>query len=155
MKALTLTQPWAALVALGQKRIETRSWGTSYRGRLAIHAAKAFPSDARCLCPLEPFDDALGLETLWRGKIVAVGVMTECFRFGELTEGKIRQRSAKGLLPKHEADFGDFAAGRYGFVLSEITKLETPIECRGMLSLWDVPADVVAAINAQTSAVTV
>lgn len=39
MKALTLYQPWAQLVALGVKSIETRSWSTSYRGPLAIHAA--------------------------------------------------------------------------------------------------------------------
>lgn len=40
MKALTLRQPCAQLVAIGAKRIETRSWSTSYRGPLAIHAAK-------------------------------------------------------------------------------------------------------------------
>ncbi len=39
MKALTVWQPWATLVAIGAKRIETRSWSTSYRGPLAIHAA--------------------------------------------------------------------------------------------------------------------
>lgn len=38
MKILTLTQPWATLVAIGAKHIETRSWGTAYRGPLAIHA---------------------------------------------------------------------------------------------------------------------
>jgi hypothetical protein len=38
MKGLTLTQPWATLVAIGAKRIETRSWPTRYRGLLAIHA---------------------------------------------------------------------------------------------------------------------
>ncbi len=38
MKALSLKQPWAALVAIGVKKIETQSWGTSYRGSLAIHA---------------------------------------------------------------------------------------------------------------------
>jgi hypothetical protein len=40
MKALTLHQPWASLVAVGAKTIETRSWSTRYRGPLAIHAAK-------------------------------------------------------------------------------------------------------------------
>lgn len=44
MKALTLWQPWASLVALGVKSIETRSWSTSYRGQLAIHAAATMPS---------------------------------------------------------------------------------------------------------------
>ena len=31
MRAITLTQPWATLVALGFKKIETRSWSTDYR----------------------------------------------------------------------------------------------------------------------------
>jgi hypothetical protein len=43
VKALTIRQPWASLIALGVKRIETRSWSTQYRGPLAIHAGKAWP----------------------------------------------------------------------------------------------------------------
>ena len=43
MKFLTLRQPWASLIALGVKTIETRSWSTSFRGPLAIHAGKAQP----------------------------------------------------------------------------------------------------------------
>lgn len=43
--ALTLWQPWASLVAWEEKRIETRSWSTSYRGPLVIHAAKRFAGD--------------------------------------------------------------------------------------------------------------
>ena len=43
MKALTLWQPWASLVILGYKKIETRSWSTVHRGKLAIHAAKQEP----------------------------------------------------------------------------------------------------------------
>ncbi len=39
MKAITLWQPWASLIAIGAKKIETRSWATKYRGPLAIHAA--------------------------------------------------------------------------------------------------------------------
>jgi hypothetical protein len=39
-RALSLWQPWASLVALGHKRIETRSWSTRYRGPLVIHASK-------------------------------------------------------------------------------------------------------------------
>jgi hypothetical protein len=40
---LTLWQPWASLVALGVKSIETRSWSTQYRGPLAIHASTKRP----------------------------------------------------------------------------------------------------------------
>lgn len=34
MRGLSLTQPWATLVAIGAKKIETRSWTTTYRGAL-------------------------------------------------------------------------------------------------------------------------
>jgi phage tail tube protein FII len=40
MKAITLIQPWATLIILGEKKIETRSWSTNLRGEIAIHAGK-------------------------------------------------------------------------------------------------------------------
>lgn len=39
MKAITVWQPWASLLACGAKQYETRPWTTSYRGPIAIHAA--------------------------------------------------------------------------------------------------------------------
>ncbi len=82
MKVLTLTQPWATLVAEGAKKIETRSWETLYRGPLAIHAAKGYPD--RGLRFDEPFYSAL-----WRagikpdmpiptGAIIAVCNLIDC-----------------------------------------------------------------------------
>lgn len=44
MKFLTIRQPWASLIAVGAKSIETRPFGTAYRGPLAIHAGKARPT---------------------------------------------------------------------------------------------------------------
>jgi len=43
VKAITIRQPWATLIALGVKTIETRSWRTHYRGPVAIHAGAAMP----------------------------------------------------------------------------------------------------------------
>jgi len=40
MKAISLLQPWATLVVTGVKTIETRSWGTKYRGPILIHASQ-------------------------------------------------------------------------------------------------------------------
>lgn len=40
MKCLTVRQPYASLVAAGVKTIETRSWRTAYRGRIAVHAGR-------------------------------------------------------------------------------------------------------------------
>ena len=51
MKALTILQPWASLIACGAKKIETRSWATKYRGALAIHAAKFMFSPYACELP--------------------------------------------------------------------------------------------------------
>lgn len=38
MKAITIKQPWASLIAHGIKDIENRTWRTNYRGRILIHA---------------------------------------------------------------------------------------------------------------------
>lgn len=46
MNAITLHQPWATLVALGVKTIETRSWPapkSAIGQRLAIHAGSTYP----------------------------------------------------------------------------------------------------------------
>lgn len=142
MKGLSLTQPWASLVAIGAKRIETRSWSTSYRGDVLIHAAKKFPADARCLCPVEPFVDALGMAILHTGQVLAVARLVECFAFDARTAAKIARRSYLGLLPAHEVDFGDYSAGRFGFVFEDVRPLSAPIAWRGALGLWDVPFEL-------------
>lgn len=63
MKVLTLSQPWATLVAIGAKKIETRSWNTRYRGPLLIHAAAGLgPGGRRAfydLCYSEAFREVL------------------------------------------------------------------------------------------------
>jgi hypothetical protein len=40
IKALSIKQPWANLIASGEKTIETRLWGTDYRGQLLIVSSK-------------------------------------------------------------------------------------------------------------------
>ena len=64
---MTLHQPWASLVALGVKTIETRGWSTNYRGPLAIHAAVRRP-DMEMLedgMAGELFDDSLECLAQW------------------------------------------------------------------------------------------
>ena len=43
--ALSIKQPWAALLAHGVKSVEVRTWPTHRRGRVLIHASKV--PDAR------------------------------------------------------------------------------------------------------------
>lgn len=45
MKVISLLQPWATLAVIGQKKIETRSWSTKYRGPLLIHASKRWDNN--------------------------------------------------------------------------------------------------------------
>jgi hypothetical protein len=42
MKALSVKQPWAWLLANGYKDIENRTWNTTLRGEFLIHASKQF-----------------------------------------------------------------------------------------------------------------
>lgn len=49
MRVLTVRQPWAWAIAAGYKYIENRTWTTSYRGKLGIHAGARWddePEDA-------------------------------------------------------------------------------------------------------------
>jgi hypothetical protein len=40
MKALSIRQPWAWLIIHGGKDVENRTWATSFRGPVLIHASK-------------------------------------------------------------------------------------------------------------------
>ena len=40
MKAISVKQPWANMIAAGEKTIETRTWATDYRGELLIVSTK-------------------------------------------------------------------------------------------------------------------
>lgn len=42
MKALSIRQPWAWLIANGHKDIENRTSHTNFRGDFLIHASKKF-----------------------------------------------------------------------------------------------------------------
>lgn len=149
MKALSLTQPWATLVAIGAKRIETRSWNTTYRGAVAIHAAKGFPRDCQEGCAEEPFRAVLkaagftNTNELPRGSIVAVARLFKTERTEAVTLDANDDEHA----------FGDYAPGRFAWFLQGVQKLPEPVECRGSLGLWTVPLDVEAMVRRQLGAV--
>jgi hypothetical protein len=46
MKTLSIRQPWAHLVITGRKCVENRSWRTSYRGPLLVHAGARWTGEA-------------------------------------------------------------------------------------------------------------
>lgn len=44
-RVLSVRQPWASLIVMGEKTVENRTWSTPYRGTLAIHAALRLDAD--------------------------------------------------------------------------------------------------------------
>jgi hypothetical protein len=139
MKALTLTQPWATLVAIGAKTIETRSWNTHYRGPVAIHAAKNFPHFAKQECweveffqPLNKagyriFDFDTGATDLPLGMVIAT---CELVAVNHIVPGV-------EIPLGGEWYFGDYTIGRYMWYLENVKRLPEPIPAKGALGLWE------------------
>lgn len=152
MKALTLTQPWATLVAIGAKRIETRGWSTLYQGPLAIHAAKAMPAEAAALCLTEPFRSVLlgagyySTAELVRGEVIAV---VDLVVVASVSEYLLAQpepgwywnnpsgKNYRFPISDWERAFGHFAAGRYAWLLDNVRMLDDAAPARGSLGLWE------------------
>jgi activating signal cointegrator 1 len=164
MKALTLTQPWASLVALGKKRIETRSWETLYRGPLLIHAGKGLGPvggmhglvelvrqdvfwDA--LIPLRPsvFNaEGLAKRALPFGAIVAVCDLVDCvltwpsWASDEPWFTGQREGETWAVPPPAGSDeraFGDYSPGRFAWLLANVRALPKPIPATGARRLWE------------------
>jgi activating signal cointegrator 1 len=158
MKALTLTQPWASLVAIGAKQIETRSWSTNFRGPLAIHAAKGFPRCAQDFTYEKVTRDCLlespmklkversrysgggiyRLDTqLPRGAVVATCNLLDCVPM----ESRGCLAGVFSDYPEldtpQERAFGDFSAGRWAWVLEDVKMFPNPIPAKGALGLWE------------------
>jgi hypothetical protein len=140
MKLISLWEPWATLMAIGAKRIETRSWSTSYRGWLAIQASKGGLSKRDLTdCLEEPsFKLALAGEALRPGHIVAVVNLVECFP----TQARICLPGVFDDYPEldtqQERAFGDFSEGRWGWVTDHLFRLPEPIPFRAKQGLCDV-----------------
>jgi len=126
MKAITLPQPWASLVAIGAKQIETRPYATRYRGALAIHAAKTST----------PVDDpyyrnllqsaGLAYDELPYGVILATCRLDDC------------EKITHANCPCYpEYAFSDFKPGWYAWKLSDINLLAKPTPSRGHRGLWE------------------
>ena len=134
MKAISLWQPWASLVAAGVKRHETRHWPTNYRGPIAIHAAKtldlAGAPDQLCAAVSGPY----WIKDLPRGVVVAVGQLVDC------------EPAERVATYATEADLtaGNFARGRYAWRIEDVRRVNAPIPLVGRQGLfnWTPPEDL-------------
>lgn len=146
MKAISLHQPWASLIALGLKHYETRSWLTSYRGKLAIHAAKR-PIDyygrqllnkvllgANLPPGQRPFPEQLPL-----GCVVAVCRLIDCRLMVEDFSRSSNKETRIGIIEQTELEkaLGDWRSGRYAWKLDNIVALPKPVGVSGRQGLWN------------------
>lgn len=132
VRALTLWQPWASLVAIGAKRFETRGWGTRYRGAVLIHAAKQVNDEPIEPVALEAMQHALGMKdfrNLPRGDVLAICQLTACHATSIMRPAK----------DEDEMLFGNYGPGRYTWRLDQVRPL-TPFYARGFQGLW-IPED--------------
>lgn len=124
IKAITLWEPWATLMAYGLKEIETRSWYTKHRGPLAIHAAKRWHDDQEFTIRRRDYADLLAVVDL-------VGCwQTEALKPRLMAAGK-----------SAELAFGNYAPQRYGFYCQNVRRLKKPLALKGAQGLfwWNVP----------------
>lgn len=149
MKCLSLYQPWATLVVLGAKRIETRSFPTKHRGVLAIHASKHWqPNKILALIDQEPFRTALGEHrgNLPLGCILGTVRLEDCLPTqavrDQISDYKAGLRHAAPISPEEFA-FGDYSQGRWAWVLSNPVRRVNPIPWRGQMGLFALPQAVV------------
>lgn len=126
MKALSIQQPWASLIAGGFKDVENRSWPTTFRGPFLIHAGKRedveglmwlcnnWESVSMTRAGRDLLDRGVS-KRLPRGGIIGIAEITDCV-----------QRSDSPW-------FG----GPYGFIIANAREVD-PVSVRGMLGFFEV-----------------
>lgn len=144
MRAISLWQPYAQLMAIGAKKFETRHWSTKYRGPIAIHAAKRADRKARDpFHHIAPIRAALGkagyhnFDDLPLGAVVAIGELTKCY------DAMVLATRNPG---SPELAFGHYAPGRFGWHIQNVRMLAEPYPVRGQQGLFTVelPKELVA-----------
>lgn len=140
MKVLPMHQPWAQLVVMGFKTVETRPKPTpkSMKGLVAVHANKT--TDYLHLRHLPFFAERLDGVDLTLGHIIGT---VEIIRSVALTEQNVAY--CERNKPEEYA-FGDFQPGRYGWVLRNGRQVVEPIPFRAHQGWPDVDDEIVKAV---------
>lgn len=121
--ALSIKQPWAALLVAGRKTIEVRSWPTRIRGRILIHAARV--PDERPEAWSWVTDEVRPLTEV-AGGIVGEAQLTDCISYPVL---KVFAADSEKHLNLNE---WFQQRGLFGFVFSRVKPRE----------FWRVPGNV-------------
>lgn len=128
MRGLTISQPFASLIASGKKWIENRRWPTQYRGKLLIHAGKGTQYLTR-----------KQLEQYPTGCAVAVARLTACFAIEEVRRIALGRNSGD-VIPGTKKTWGEaadheHAHGPYCWIIEDVRET-AQVPMRGALGLW-------------------
>lgn len=134
MRAITICEPWASLIASGHKPIENRTWRARHTGTIAIHAGKSLAWWCRVSDDPDAWLARYGiplpkLETLAFGAVVAIATLEDVVRLAD--------------LPPDLAG-NPFAEGPWCWILRDVRPLANPLPYTGTQMLWDLPDDLVA-----------
>ena len=124
MIALSIRQPWAWHILHSGKDIENRSWATSFRGRILVHAGKS--------CTRDEYEN--GADPLWD---VEDGPMICTPPLKELPRGGIV--SSVEIVDCVNRSDSMWFSGDFGFVLRDPQVLPF-VAFRGALGFFDVPS---------------
>jgi hypothetical protein len=133
MRALTLWQPWASLVASGLKRIENRPWappGWMLNQRFAIHAGMKYDRESAVTA------EALGGNPPEKGECPAGAILATCRLIA------VARSETESIKFTEDRSQARWFFGPYGWVLDEIKEVPEPIECRGFQGLWRIPEEL-------------
>jgi hypothetical protein len=164
IRGLSLRQPHASLVALGEKRIETRSFARKYHGPIAIASSAAWTRMARLRAAEDPVfaaawrrhrDLVEDVDDLPLGMILAVArivayVPTETIVAANKRGPKSRIRMGDFRGGVSEIDFGDYGRNRFGWLLADVHRLVMPVPCKGALGLWNLDSVTLRSLRRAT-----
>lgn len=119
---------------MGIKTIETRSWGTQYRGPILIHASLG--KAGNIFADEIPFKKYIpDFRNLPFGAIIGQATISDVIKVEDLgMNDELINR-----LTMEEKAFGDYSKGRYAWILEEPEQFNKPIPARGTLSIWEYP----------------
>lgn len=125
MKCISLKQPYAELLAIGKKTIETRGWSTKFRGIFLIHASKTVDVEA---CKHYEID----MDRIAKGAVIGKAVIYDVKKYTNANEfdlDKNKHLSLKKLVSNKNM---------YGFLIKDAIKFDDAAPCLGRMGFFDV-----------------
>ena len=129
MKVLSITEPYATLIKNGYKKIETRSYKTSYRGELYIHASM----NKKNLKVLQDqnIKNLVDTENFNFGQIICKCNLVDCVYMSKEFIAEIKKNNYQEYL------CGQYEEGRYAWILADVEILDKKISAKGQLNIWN------------------